>query len=81
LLTFKSSKYLKLTCIPPCALGIIEVIWHPPIFDWIKCNTGGTSLGNPCLSACGGSFRNNRGDFLGSFVVNIGIENVLKVEF
>lgn len=30
---------------------IKEVIWHPPLVNWIKCNIDGTSQGNPGSSA------------------------------
>ncbi|PNX54810.1 GDSL esterase/lipase, partial [Trifolium pratense] len=37
---------------------IKEVIWQPPIFNWIKCNCDGAAAnGNPGPSACGGIFR------------------------
>jgi hypothetical protein len=38
-------------------------------------------LGNPGLFACGGIFKNNRGDFLGSFAINIGIADALRLSF
>lgn len=34
--------------IHPCnALIIKQVDWHPPFVGWIKCNSDGTSRGNP----------------------------------
>jgi ribonuclease HI len=59
---------------------IKEVIWQPPILNWIKCNCDGASLGNPGLSACGGLFRDANSSFLGAFAFNIGISNSLNAE-
>jgi len=43
----------------PNAPKIMEVFWHPPIINWVKCNTDATSLGNPGSAACVGIFRNS----------------------
>lgn len=51
----------------PNAPKIVEDLWHPPIHNWIKCNTDGASQGNPGLFACAGIFRNNQGDSKGCF--------------
>jgi hypothetical protein len=77
---FQILKAFKVNNHPPRAPRIIEVIWHPPIIGWVKCNTDGSSSGNPGPSACGGVFRNFNGDFLGCFAVSIGLANVLKAE-
>ncbi|GAU40165.1 hypothetical protein TSUD_292700 [Trifolium subterraneum] len=53
---------------PP--LVIKEVLWQPPIFNWVKCNSDGASLGNPGPSSCGGLFRNSNAEFLGAFAYN-----------
>ncbi|GAU32706.1 hypothetical protein TSUD_145800 [Trifolium subterraneum] len=37
---------------------IKEVLWQPPILNWMKCNSDGASLGNPGNSSRGGIFRN-----------------------
>jgi len=59
---------------------IKEIIWQPPVFDWIKCNIDGASLGNPGPSSCGGIFRDKNADFLGAFAYNLGISNSLIAE-
>jgi hypothetical protein len=59
---------------------IKEVIWQPPIFNWIKCNCDGASLENTRNSACGGIFRNVDSSFLGAYALNICISTSLKVE-
>jgi hypothetical protein len=38
---------------------IVEVTWHPPIHNWVKCNTDSTALGRPGPAACAGILRNN----------------------
>jgi ribonuclease HI len=59
---------------------IKEVIWHPPVFNWIKCNIDGACKGNPGLSSCGGIFRNSEAAFIGAFACNLGISNSLSAE-
>jgi hypothetical protein len=44
----------------PNAPIIKEVLWQPPILNWIRCNSDGASTGNPGNSACGGVFRNSQ---------------------
>jgi hypothetical protein len=51
---FTILKFFKVNLHRPKAQRILEVIWQPPLNGWIKCNTDGTSLGNPGLSACAG---------------------------
>lgn len=53
------------------------MLWHPPIFKWIKCNIDGACKGNPGPSSCGGVFRNSEVDFLGAFACNLRISNSL----
>jgi ribonuclease HI len=60
--------------------SIKEVLWQPPVFNWIKCNSDGASLGNPGPSSCGGIFRNSNAEFLGAFAYNLGISNSLCAE-
>ncbi|MCH80775.1 ribonuclease H protein [Trifolium medium] len=59
---------------------IIEIIWQPHVCNWLKCNTDGTSLGNPGQAACAGVFRNSHGEYMGSFAMNLGIANALYAE-
>jgi len=65
---------------PPKAPSIIEVLWQPPIFDWIKCNCDGAAIGLSGLAGCGGIFRNNQADHLISFAVKVENGNALKAE-
>lgn len=57
---------------------IKEVIWQPLVFNWIKWNIDGASIGNPGPSSCGGIFRNNNVEFLGAFAYNLGNTNSLQ---
>lgn len=63
---------------PPKAPDIIEVIWQPPIFNWIKCNTNGSSNNNN--ASCGGIFRNKDADFLLCFDESLRNGNALFAE-
>lgn len=63
---------------PPNAPKIIEVVWNPPIFNWIKCNTDGLSTNNH--SACGGIFRDSQAKFLLCFAENSGFGNAYHAE-
>ena len=59
---------------------IKEVLWQPPVINWIKCNIDGASVGNPGPSSCGGIFRDNNAEFLGAFAYNLGNTNSLVAE-
>ncbi|GAU44712.1 hypothetical protein TSUD_24750 [Trifolium subterraneum] len=61
-------------------LIIKEVLWQPPILNWVKCNIDGSSLGNPGLSSCGGLFRSCSATFLGAFAYNLCVSNSLVAE-
>jgi ribonuclease HI len=77
---FEILKFFKIDIHHPRPPKVIEVLWSPPLHGWLKCNTDGTSLGNPGPAACGGVFRNHRGEFLGGFEKNLGIANSLVAE-
>ncbi|PNX68161.1 ribonuclease H [Trifolium pratense] len=62
------------------AYNIIEVLWHPPLVGWVKCNTDGATHGSPDPSACGGLFRNCHGVHLGSFADFLGQSYAFVVE-
>jgi ribonuclease HI len=55
-----------------------EVIWQPPLFDWIKCNTNGASTSSS--SACGGIFKNCNAEFLCGFAENTGLSSAFIAE-
>ncbi|CAJ2636465.1 unnamed protein product [Trifolium pratense] len=59
---------------------IKEVLWKPPLYNWVKCNTDGSALGSPGLASCGGIFRDYTATFLGGFSINIGNSYALHAE-
>jgi ribonuclease HI len=68
-------------CTHPSKAPVIrEVLWQPPLLDWIKCNTDGAAHGSPGLSACGGIFRNSSSMCVGWFAENLGIHNAFYAE-
>lgn len=71
-------KKLNVNLHPRKAPKIIGVLWLPPILDWLKCNTDGSS--NNHSSSCGGIFRNNNVDFMLCFAENIGLANAFIAE-
>jgi hypothetical protein len=46
----------------------------------MKCNTDDSALASSGLSACGGLFRDNNGNHLGSFADFLGDSNAFLVE-
>ena len=71
-------KHFEVKINPPKPNIIKEVLWYPPLFDYVKCNTDGAATsGN---AACGGIFRNSNSDFLGVFAINIGQTSALNAE-
>lgn len=69
---FQIRKYFKVQIHPPKAPQIKEVIWSPPIFNWIKVNTDGAASKNPINASAGGIFRDKDGLCLGCFAQNVG---------
>ncbi|PNX92034.1 ribonuclease H [Trifolium pratense] len=55
-----------------------EVIWQPPLSNWVKCNTDGTSTNSS--PAYGGLFRNSDADFLYGFAENTSIAYAFVAE-
>jgi len=55
-------------------------VTHPPIHNWVKCNTDGASQGNLGVATCAGIFRNSHGESRGCFAANLGIANALHAE-
>lgn len=60
------------------APNTITVVWRNPNIDWLKFNTYSLVRGN--LEAREGITRDNNGEFQGAFVINLGVQNVLKTE-
>lgn len=70
---------MKLNPLKSCIVK--EFLWHPPILNWVKCNTDGAYVGVPSVASCGGIYRDYNGSHLGSFSMNIGVGNALLAEF
>lgn len=47
---FTILKALNVSINPPKSLGIKEVIWHPPIQNWNKCNCDGAAIVTPVVN-------------------------------
>ena len=62
---FALIKKFNITIHPPRDPQILEVMWHPPLQFWTKCNTNGSS--DTHTSSYGGIFKNHNSDFLLSF--------------
>ncbi|XP_062020822.1 uncharacterized protein LOC133737235 [Rosa rugosa] len=56
------------------------VLWHPPIFPWIKLNTDGLAKGNPGPAACGGVFRDTHGHYIGGYCQGLGHKSAFYAE-
>lgn len=50
-----------------------QVSWRKPNEGWVKLNTDGASHGNPGEATAGGALRDEEGNWIGGFVLNIGI--------
>ncbi|GAU47191.1 hypothetical protein TSUD_350560 [Trifolium subterraneum] len=75
---FITLKRFNVTVHSPKHTILKEVIWQPPLSNWVKCNTDGASTN--VSSACGGLFRNSNADFLYGFAENIGISSAFVAE-
>lgn len=73
-------KHFDVKINPPKPHIIKEVLWSPPILNWVKCNTDGAASGASGNAACGGIFRDVNSEFLGAFTINIGIASALNAE-
>jgi hypothetical protein len=47
-------KALNINIHPPKSHVIKEVVWHPPIHNWLKVNIDGAVVKNPSKYATGG---------------------------
>ncbi|XP_024177848.1 uncharacterized protein LOC112183741 [Rosa chinensis] len=56
------------------------VLWHPPIFPWIKLNTDGLAKGNPGPAACGGVFRDTHGHYISGYRQGLGHKSAFYAE-
>jgi len=66
---FEIIKKFNININPPKAHTIKEIIWHPPILNWIICNTDGAFISS--ASSCGGIFRTSNVELLYCFAENL----------
>ncbi|GAU42726.1 hypothetical protein TSUD_287810 [Trifolium subterraneum] len=59
---------------------IKEVLWQPPLINWLKCNIDGAAKGNHGLASCGGIFRNHVADMIYCFAEPLGTASAFQVE-
>ncbi|GAU35943.1 hypothetical protein TSUD_394910 [Trifolium subterraneum] len=71
---FTFLKIFRVTIHHPKTPILKEIIWQPPLLNWIKVNIDGASCGNPGNASCGGVFRNYNADFMFAFVDPLGVE-------
>lgn len=75
---FTFIKKFNISIHPPKAPQIHEVIWQPPLQQWVKCNTDGAA--NSSSASSGGIFRDSEGNFLLAFAEQVGQENAFYAE-
>ena len=73
-------KTLKINIHPPKAPIIKEVIWHPPITNWMKANTDDVVVKNSPKIAYGGIFRNSYDFPTGCFAKNLSTDSAFIAE-
>lgn len=66
---FQIMKAFNVRINPPKAYNIIEVTWHAPPLDSLKCNCDVSY--NLNLAGCDGIFRINQGNFLLAFADHV----------
>ncbi|GAU22345.1 hypothetical protein TSUD_106730 [Trifolium subterraneum] len=67
---FTILKTFKVTIHHPNVPAIKEIIWQPPMCNWIKCNIDGACTQG--LASCSGVFRNHDVEFLYCFAEPLG---------
>jgi ribonuclease HI len=77
---FNFLKMFRISIHQPRTPVIKEIIWQPPLFNWIKCNTDGASNGNPGIASCSGIFRDHNANFIYAFAEPLGRETAFFAE-
>jgi ribonuclease HI len=70
---FTFLKLFSISIHQPRQSYLLEVIWQPPLFDWLKCNIDGAVVGYPGSASYGGVFRNHSSDFVLGFAEPLGL--------
>ncbi|XP_058782939.1 uncharacterized protein LOC131657572 [Vicia villosa] len=79
MLCFTFLKILGININPRATLSMIDVLWCPLYFSWIKCNVYDMAKGP--LAACGGIFRDSQANHILSFSVFLGEGSPVVAEF
>lgn len=78
MIDFQILKKFNISIHPPKAPVIKEVIWHPPLINWVKANTDGSA--SSTNSACGVIFNNCDAECLLCVYENLGLGNAFNAE-
>ncbi|XP_058772395.1 uncharacterized protein LOC131646348 [Vicia villosa] len=70
---FAILKKFHISILPLISPRLVEVIWKPPPWSWIKAKCDGASSHNPGNLACEGLFRDHNGNFVGAFSRFLGV--------
>jgi ribonuclease HI len=77
---FSFMKQFRISLHPSRPTILRELLWLPPMPNWIKCNVDGASCGNPGNASCGGIFRNHEAEFVYGFAEFLGVTNAYVAE-
>jgi len=78
MIDFQVLKKFNIHIHPPRALVIKEVMWSPPLHNWIKGNSDGSATSTS--SACGIIFRNSISDSILCVAENLGVGSAFIAE-
>ena len=74
---FSKLKAFNVCCHPRKLQVIKQVRWHPPLAEYIKCNTNEATKGSLGVASCPGIFRNHHTSIVGCFTSFLGIKHAL----
>jgi hypothetical protein len=77
---FSFLKMFRISIHHPRPSFLKEVLWHPPLINWYKCNIDGASCGNPGNASCGAIFRYHDAEFVYGFAEPLGVTNAYVAE-
>jgi ribonuclease HI len=73
-------KHFNVSIHHPNPIVIKEVLWQPPLINWVKCNIDGAAKGNPGTASCGGVFRNHAAELVYCFAEPLGKTSSFQAE-
>lgn len=74
---FSKLKAFNVCCHPRKLQVIKQVRWHPPLAEYIKCNTNEATKGSLGVASCPDIFRNHHTSIVGCFTSFLGIKHAL----